>query len=41
MDSDVAEDFPAFDDAFTEHCQALLEQDDVRRFLGDVDGAFP
>ena len=29
----------ALQHAITEHCQALLEQDDVSRFLGDVDGA--
>ena len=36
---DVAEDLAALDHAVAEHRQALLEQDDVGRFLGDVDGA--
>ncbi len=27
-----------FDDAFLQHQQALFQQDDVGRFLGDVDG---
>ena len=36
---DVAEDFAALDHPVAEHRQALLEQDDVRRVLGDVDRA--
>ena len=36
---DVAEDLAPLEHAVAEHRQALLEQDDVGRFLGDVDGA--
>src|SRR5476651_927064 len=36
---DVAERFAAFEYAFFQHHQALLEQDDVRRLLGDVRAA--
>ena len=36
---DVAEDLAALDHAVAEHRQALLQEDDVGRFLGDVDGA--
>ena len=36
---DVAEDFAALENAIAEYGQALLEQDDVRSILGDVDGA--
>ena len=35
---DVAENLPAFEHTFTENRQALLEQNDVGGFLGDVDG---
>src|SRR5664279_930615 len=35
----VAEDFSALDNAITENRKALFEQYDVRRVLGDVDGA--
>ena len=34
----VAEGLAAFDHAFFQHHQAAFEQDDVGRFLGDVDG---
>jgi hypothetical protein len=37
----IAKHLAPFDDAFLKHHQALLEQDDVRRFLGDVDGGVP
>jgi len=35
---DVAEHLTSLDDAIAEHGQALLEQYDIRGFLGDVDG---
>ena len=35
---DVGEDLAAFHHAFLEHQQALLQQDDVGGFLGDVHG---
>src|SRR5450631_844854 len=35
---DIAENLAPFDYAFLKHHQTLFEQDDVRRFLGDVDG---
>ena len=35
---DVAEDLAAFDDAVLQHEQAFFQENDVRGFLGDVDG---